>query len=352
MVDGSDNHIARGIAARDAPSQSWTQNLLLEPIYGFGTSSPRSPTLREVVTEWLDAVAFWRDFTRLLPAAHAAYHVATFAVFLVLLARFLSITNMVIVLTIAGAIGMLYNTVWYHRYCSHRAFKFRNLWLARLFLWTNPIGFREESYAIPHRIHHSQSDTSGDPYGPHLGRLGSYLATESQQKTNRNLSLEDYRRLCQSLDHIGFVKNSYEQYRLTGSVENVWHFGVRMAFANLFWIFAAYAIGQLQGVVIWFSAVFLYSFMVRDFNYRGHGGAFYAARQGRPINQIYYGVVAGEWHENHHTHPGLARSGLEWWQVDVPFWIIKLLSMCGAVVHYNSHAQNELRQPRDPRHLA
>jgi hypothetical protein len=49
-------------------------------------------------------------------------------------------------------------------------------------------------------------------------------------------------RLYKGLEHIGFARNSYEQFRRTGSVENVWHFSVRMVFANLLWISAAYAI--------------------------------------------------------------------------------------------------------------
>jgi hypothetical protein len=89
-------------------------------------------------------------------------------------------------------------------------------------------------------------------------------------------------------------------------------------------------------VVLWISAVFLFSFMLRDFNYRGHGGSFLSARRGAAINQMYYGFLVGEWHENHHAHPQLARSGLAWWQLDVPYWIIRSLSACGAVVQYNS----------------
>jgi fatty-acid desaturase len=67
-----------------------------------------------------------------------------------------------------------------------------------------------------------------------------------------------------------------------------------------------------------------------------------SARQGTPINQMYYGFLVGEWHENHYANPQLARSGLAWWQLDVPYWIIRLLSACGAVVQYHS-PQTEAR---------
>ena len=55
-----------------------------------------------------------------------------------------------------------------------------------------------------------------------------------------------------------------------------------------------------------------------------------------PVNQVIYGIIAGEWHENHHAHPRLARGGLTWWQVDLPYGIIRLMKLCGVVTHCNS----------------
>jgi sn-1 stearoyl-lipid 9-desaturase len=309
--------------------------LLLEPTYGYGEGSPHRPTLREVWIELIDSIAFWRGVPRLLPAVVVTYHLAAFGVFLFFLARFFSLRDLAIVLVATNAIGIVYNTVWYHRYCAHRAFRFRSLWLARLFLWTNPLGFREESYALPHEIHHSKTDQPGDPHGPHLGWLGSYFAAESTQKMNRDISRQYFERVSESLGHIGFAKNSYEAFRKTGSFENLWHYAARTVFGNALWLLVAYAIAEWQGVVLWISAIFLFSFMLRDFNYRGHGGSLVSAGRGSPINQMYFGFLVGEWHDNHHRNPQLARSGFAWWQLDVPYLIIRLLSACGAVVHYN-----------------
>ena len=112
--------------------------LMLEPTYGFVGPSPMRPSLREALIEWTDAVSFWKDESRLLPALFVTYHLATFGVFVFFLARFFSITAIVSVVGIAMTIATVYNTIWYHRYCSHRAFSFRNIGFARLFLWTNP----------------------------------------------------------------------------------------------------------------------------------------------------------------------------------------------------------------------
>jgi stearoyl-CoA desaturase (delta-9 desaturase) len=292
--------------------------------------------MREVLVEWFDSVSFWKDRTRLIPALYATYHFVTFLVFVWFLATHFSIVSVVTVVLSACFIGTVYNTVWYHRYCSHQAFKFRSIWFARIYLWTNPICFREESYVIPHRIHHAKPDEPGDPYGPHLGWLGSYLATETQQKTNRNLTVAEYDRLVKSLAHVGLITNSHEQYQRTGSVEKVWSYLARVVAAHLFWCSLAWAAAGWWGVWAWISAGFLFTFVVRDFNYRGHSALIGTGEHGAPVNQFIYGLIAGEWHQNHHQYPRLARSGLFWWQIDIPYWIICAMKVCGMVSQYNS----------------
>ena len=320
-----------------------TRGLLMAPTYGYGEVPPRKPSVGEILFEWVDAIAFWRDFSRLPAAAYALYHLATFGVFIAFFVHYHTWPAIVAVMAGATFIATVYNTVWYHRYCSHRAFKFRSLWFARIFLWTNPVCFREESYVIPHRVHHQNSDEIGDPYGPHLGWLGSYLATESQQKMNLELGPEEYDRLVKSLAHIGFRHNSLAAYRRTGSVESLAHYFARVVFANVFWTAPAYACFGWPGVMGWIAGVFFYTFLVRDFNYRGHAGFFFAARKGMPINQVFYGIIAGEWHENHHVYPRSARSGKGWWQLDIPWWIIKGMHFCGLVTQVNPLEQSAPR---------
>jgi stearoyl-CoA desaturase (delta-9 desaturase) len=326
---------------------TYRQTLLGKPTYGHLGPAPQTPTTGQVLVEWFDALNFWKDRTRLLTVANALFHFSTFVVFVWFLVTHFSIAAVVAVALAGCFIGTIYNTVWYHRYCSHQAFKFRNIWFARIFLWTNPLFLREECYVIPHRIHHSKSDEPGDPYGPHLGWLGSYLATETVQKMNRNLSATEYERLVKSLEHIGFVSNSHVQFQRTGSVENLWHFFARALFACLFWGGLAWVAAGWWGVWAWGSGVFLFTFVVRDFNYRGHSALTGTRKRGEPVNQFIYGLVAGEWHENHHHYPRLARSGLAWWQVDLPYWIIYAMKCCGIISQCNSRLPSETFQASD-----
>ena len=43
-------------------------------------------------------------------------------------------------------------------------------------------------------------------------------------------------------------------------------------------------------------------------------------------------VTCGEgWHNNHHYHQNTANQGWFWWEVDTPFYVLKLLSALGLV---------------------
>jgi stearoyl-CoA desaturase (delta-9 desaturase) len=327
---------------------SYRQTILVEPTYGHpGPAPEKLPTTRQVMAEWLDAVSFWKDRTRLLPASNALFHFSTFVLFVWFLTAHFSIAALVTVVLLSSFIGNIYNTVWYHRYCSHQAFRFRSIWFARVFLWTNPLFMREESYVIPHRLHHSHSDEPGDPYGPHLGWLGSYLATETVQKTKRNFTAAEYERLVKSLSHVGIVSNTYGQYLRTGSVENLWYYAVRVVCAFALWAAIWWAVAGWWGVCAWMSGAFLFTFAVRDFNYRGHSSLIGGKNRGKAVNQVIYGLFGGEWHENHHNYPRLARTGLRWWQIDVPYYVISAMKCCGIVSQCNSRRPAEVFREAD-----
>ena len=48
-------------------------------------------------------------------------------------------------------------------------------------------------------------------------------------------------------------------------------------------------------------------------------------------NNFLFGVLAlGEgWHNTHHAFPTSARHGLRWWQIDVSYYVIRLLALVG-----------------------
>ena len=110
--------------------------------------------------------------TRKLAALSFAFHFATLWIFWLYCCLYANWKTFAFLVVSVYFLATIYNTVWYHRYCSHSSFEFESPAWSTLLLWTNPFFYREESYAIAHRIHHQCTDKVGDPYGPHLGWLG------------------------------------------------------------------------------------------------------------------------------------------------------------------------------------
>ena len=61
-------------------------------------------------------------------------------------------------------------------------------------------------------------------------------------------------------------------------------------------------------------------------------------------------ISMGEWHNNHHAFEGSANTGLEWWQFDATYTIIKGMEMLGLV--YNIKLPSEEKKARLLRKIA
>jgi sn-1 stearoyl-lipid 9-desaturase len=252
------------------------ESILIKPLFDYSKDGliPYRPTTKEILTEWIDAINFISYPSRGLTALYVAFHFSGLIITILFFLKHASLSNLLFVIVGVCFLGIVYNTVWYHRYCSHASFHFRKPAYALFFLWTNPFVFREECYAIPHRIHHQKTEKPGDPYGPHLGWLGSYLAIESSQKLNINMSEKAYGSMASSVGHIGIPINPYATFRRTGSIETTSHYVARVFFAHLLWGTAFFSIGGVSLLLGWYTSIFLMAFIIRDFNWRGHGGNF------------------------------------------------------------------------------
>ena len=102
---------------------------LTEPTYGWTRDgvSPHKPTLREVLHEQLDSIDFVRRPHRGLNAAVFAMHIASAACLVAFFVKYLTLASFVYYLIAVQFFCHGPHTLWYHRYCGHRAFKFRAL---------------------------------------------------------------------------------------------------------------------------------------------------------------------------------------------------------------------------------
>jgi stearoyl-CoA desaturase (delta-9 desaturase) len=243
-------------------------------------------------------------------------------------------------------IGFLYaivglgsvNTVWLHRYGTHRAFTFTHpiyrFIIRNLTLRVVP----EEVYIVSHLVHHAFPEGIGDPYNSTCGRLYCFLAGELHQPIRRDLTEKEYKRVVALVAHTDVIPNSYEQYLKWGSICHPLRTTAHFALNWAFWYTVFWWIGGHPLAVCLFGWSGVWGLGIRDFNFGSHGGGKDKRRDGvdfnrrdLSINQFFAGTVSGEWHNNHHLFPGSARAGFLWWQIDTAYWLIRLLQLLGGI---------------------
>ena len=231
-----------------------------------------------------------------------------------------------------------HGTFWLHRYCTHRAYKFKNKWVRSLCRNLVIRLIPEEIYVISHHVHHGMTEQPGDPYNVHCGWLYCFLADVNHQTISKNLSERDYSRVAQMLNQTGVYQNSYAQYLKWGSVSNplysVGHYLLNWSF----WYAVFYWMGGHALATCFFGFAGVWGVGVRTFNFDGHGSGKDRRcdgvdhnREDLSVNQWWPGLVAGEWHNNHHLYPNGARSGFQKYQLDLPWQLIRFLAAIGWV---------------------
>ena len=236
-----------------------------------------------------------------------------------------------------------HGTIWHHRYCTHGSYRFRNrLWR---FITQNLVIrlVPEEIYAISHHVHHAISDQPGDPYNAKGGWLYCFLADANHQPISRNLSERDYGRVVSLLKHTGMSCNSYTQYQKWGSAAKPLNTAIFIFLNWAFWFSVFFVIGGADLTCTLFSGALIWVIGVRTFNYEGHGKGKDKRHKGTDfnnsdmsVNQYWPGIVAGEWHNNHHLFPGSARAGFLKHQIDFAWYYIYFLYLIGGITSYRN----------------
>jgi stearoyl-CoA desaturase (delta-9 desaturase) len=243
-------------------------------------------------------------------------------------------------------IGFLYSmvilgthgTVYLHRYSTHGAFTFKNrFWL---FIVRNLVVklIPEEVYVVSHHVHHYSSEKPGDPYNAHGGWLYCFLADVNHQSIARNLSEEDYVKTAALVRHTDMGENSYEQYKVWGSIAHPVRTFFQFFLNWAFWFGFFYLVGGMALAVTIFGWSAVWAVGVRTYNYAGHGGGKDKRKEGVDfyrndfsINQLWPGLVTGEWHNNHHLYPNGIRAGFLPYQWDYAWYFIEFYKFIGGI---------------------
>jgi len=263
--------------------------------------------------------------------------------------KYFSLWLLVALIVYAMVIMSTHGTIWFHRYCTHKAFEFSHpIWrfiTKNLVIKTIP----EEMYIVSHHVHHAKSDNPGDPYNAKAGLLYCMLADVNHQCINKELDETEYKRVSSFLKHTGVKINTYAQYLKWGSIASPLHTILSWLLNWAFWFAVLYyAVGPGFACALFSGAAFWVIF-VRAFNYTSHGKGKIKHKDGidfdrsnLSINQTRPGWVSGEWHNNHHLYPTSARAGFLPYQLDIAWVYIYCLYKLGAISSYRDSKKNFL----------
>ena len=265
--------------------------------------------------------------------------------------RYFSWPLLIVVVFYSLIIMGVHGTVWYHRFCTHRAYKFSHpVWrfiTQHLVVKTIP----EEIYVVSHHVHHSKSDQPGDPYNSRGGLWYCMLAEFNHQRVAPDLSETDYNKASRFMQHTGVWINSYKQYKRWGSVAHPAYTVFTWLFNWALWGTLLYFIGGPGLVCAIFSSALLWFILVRAFNYTGHAkgeekhvDGLDFDRSNLSINQTRPGLFTGEWHNNHHLYPGSARAGFLRHQFDPAWMFIYFMYKVGMVSSYHDSKAEFLKR--------
>ncbi len=225
-------------------------------------------------------------------------------------------------------------TAGYHRYFAHRSyrtsrpFQFLLACLGCSAMQKGPLW-----WAAHHRQHHRHSDTEDDPHSPHAtsfwwSHVGWILSEE--HKDNPEHEIHDWAR--------------YPELRWLD--RNHWVPG--LALAALCFVFGLWTGAGAWNCLVWgfvVSTVLLYH-AVFSVNSLCHlfGRRRYDTADDSRNNLLVALLTLGEgWHNNHHHYQSSANQGFFWWEVDVSYYLIRLLGLVGLVWDVRRPSEKALR---------
>ncbi|MXV14650.1 fatty acid desaturase [Hufsiella ginkgonis] len=331
--------------------------VLQEPAYGWKDSTGNlvKPTVGEILKEFFSRLNIVKDRKNWLPFFSWLKVVCLIPFFFLFVFKFFSLGMLAAAFIYSMIIMGTHGTIWHHRYCTHGAYRFRNAFW-RFFTQNLTINvIPEEIYVISHHVHHAKSDQPGDPYNASAGFLYCFLADVNHQPIAKYLSENDYHRLTLLMQHTGINPNTYVQYKKWGSLVHPGRAVLSWVLNWSFWYMVFCLLGGHALACTLFGAAGFWAVGVRTFNYEGHGKGGDKRRAGTDhnlkdmsVNQLWPGIVAGEWHNNHHLFPKSARSGFKAHQVDLAFYYIRLMYALGAVSGYRDDKKNFVKQYYEP----
>jgi stearoyl-CoA desaturase (delta-9 desaturase) len=262
------------------------------------------------------------DWTRILP--FVAMHAACLFAFVVGVSPIA-----VLVAIILYVVRMFAITGFYHRYFSHRSFKTSRAGqfifglLGAAAVQRGPVW-----WAAHHRHHHAHSDKDEDAHSPirhgfmksHMGWFLTKKGFVPDLRRVRDLLQFPELRWLDRFDIIVPIVLAVAVFLLGVALEK-WAPGLGTnGWQMLVWGFFISTVACSHGTYTINSLSHVF------------GRQRYRTGDSSRNNWLFALITLGEgWHNNHHHYPSAARQGFYWWEIDITFYILKVLSWLGII---------------------
>jgi stearoyl-CoA desaturase (delta-9 desaturase) len=217
---------------------------------------------------------------------------------------------------IATHITIVAVTLFLHRSQAHRGVQFHPVitHFFRFWLWLTT-GMITKQWVAVHRKHHRFSDEPGDPHSPHVYGIKQvfFKGAMLYHEASKDKVMVDAYGVGTPADWI--EHNLYSAHSRLG--------------IGILFLFNVIVFGWI-GAIIWGIQMLWIPFWAAGVV---NGGAhWWGYRNGqtkdRSRNIVPWGIVIGgeELHNNHHLDPASARLSRRWWEFDIGWMYIRLLS--------------------------
>jgi stearoyl-CoA desaturase (delta-9 desaturase) len=222
----------------------------------------------------------------------------------------------VLFVVVLGHITNICTTLYLHRGETHGGVTFHPVvaHAMRFWLWlTSGVVTRE--WVAVHRKHHAHADREGDPHSPAVVGLPGIVFAGLffyQKAANDPETIEKYGKGCPD-DWV--ERNIYARRRSRG--------------IQLMLLLDLYLFGLVPGLLVWLGMVIWVPIMGNIINGLGHAIGYRNFTTRDVSHNLYpWGIwiLGEELHNNHHADPRSAKFKARWWEFDIGWMYIRLLS--------------------------
>jgi stearoyl-CoA desaturase (delta-9 desaturase) len=254
---------------------------------------------------------------------------------------FFSWTGVVAFALGVSVFGQLGVPIGYHRLLTHRSFRVPK-WLERCFVTTALCCGQNTParWVCWHRMHHQHADRRDDPHTPLVTFFWSHVGWLLFDNRSTHNAASYYKYARDILDDPYYMY--LEKHRLAAGFIYLAHAALFfLAGFGVAWATTGEALAGVQfglsllvwGVILRTVYVWHITWAVNSLSHLFGYRSYETGEESR--NNWFVALITGGegWHNNHHHDPVSASVQHRWWEIDLNYYVIKLLEWCGLATH-------------------